>query len=147
MDLNRLTEKAQEALRAAQSEATRLGHQQLDVEHLLLALLDQQGGHAPAPEHGRGRRLLGLRCLEDCVPPAENSRDLRQELLPERRQRDATRCAREDAVSELLLELRDRVRKRSLGDSARACGAAEGSGLVRGEDVLKLDQRHPRLPP
>jgi ATP-dependent Clp protease ATP-binding subunit ClpB len=44
MDINRLTEKAQEALRAAQSEATRLGHQQLDVEHLLLALLDQEGG-------------------------------------------------------------------------------------------------------
>ena len=44
MDINRLTEKAQEALRAAQSEATRLGHQQIDVEHLLLALLDQEGG-------------------------------------------------------------------------------------------------------
>ncbi|HEY3038389.1 MAG TPA: hypothetical protein VGJ66_06605 [Pyrinomonadaceae bacterium] len=27
MDINRLTEKAQEALRAAQSEATRLGHE------------------------------------------------------------------------------------------------------------------------
>jgi ATP-dependent Clp protease ATP-binding subunit ClpB len=46
MDINRLTEKAQEALRAAQSEATRLGHQQLDVDHLLLALLEQEGGLA-----------------------------------------------------------------------------------------------------
>ena len=46
MDINRLTEKAQEALRAAQSGATRLGHQQIDVEHLLLALLDQEGGLA-----------------------------------------------------------------------------------------------------
>ena len=46
MDINRLTEKAQEALRAAQSEATRLGHQQIDVEHLLLALLDQEQGLA-----------------------------------------------------------------------------------------------------
>ena len=46
MDINRLTEKAQEALRAAQSEATRLGHQQIDVEHLLLALLEQDGGLA-----------------------------------------------------------------------------------------------------
>ena len=44
MDINRLTEKAQESLRAAQSEATRLGHQQIDVEHLLLALLNQEGG-------------------------------------------------------------------------------------------------------
>ncbi|HEV7798340.1 MAG TPA: ATP-dependent chaperone ClpB [Pyrinomonadaceae bacterium] len=46
MDMNRLTEKAQEALRAAQSEATRLGHQQIDVEHLLVALLSQDGGLA-----------------------------------------------------------------------------------------------------
>ena len=46
MDINRLTEKAQEALRAAQSEATRHGHQQIDVEHLLLALLEQDGGLA-----------------------------------------------------------------------------------------------------
>jgi ATP-dependent Clp protease ATP-binding subunit ClpB len=46
MDINRLTEKAQEALRAAQSEAIRLGHQQVDVEHLLLALLNQDGGLA-----------------------------------------------------------------------------------------------------
>src|SRR3954447_11830602 len=44
MDINRLTEKAQEALREAQGEATRLGNQQVDVEHLLLALLDQEGG-------------------------------------------------------------------------------------------------------
>src|SRR4030088_3036393 len=44
MDINRLTEKTQEALRAAQSEATRQGHQQIDVEHLLLALLEQEGG-------------------------------------------------------------------------------------------------------
>jgi len=44
MDINRLTEKAQEALRTAQGEAIRMGHQQLDVEHLLLALLDQEGG-------------------------------------------------------------------------------------------------------
>src|SRR5712672_2103778 len=46
MDLNRLTEKAQEAVRSAQSEATRQGHQQIDVEHLLLALLEQEGGLA-----------------------------------------------------------------------------------------------------
>jgi ATP-dependent Clp protease ATP-binding subunit ClpB len=44
MDINRLTEKAQEALRAAQGEAIRFGHQQVDAEHLLLALLDQEGG-------------------------------------------------------------------------------------------------------
>jgi ATP-dependent Clp protease ATP-binding subunit ClpB len=44
--MNRLTEKAQEGLSAAQRLATRMGHQQLDVEHLLLALLDQERGLA-----------------------------------------------------------------------------------------------------
>src|SRR5947209_5055885 len=48
MDPNRLTEKAQEALRSAQSTAVRMGHQQIDVEHLLLALLDQEQGLVPA---------------------------------------------------------------------------------------------------
>src|SRR5947209_6958925 len=48
MDPNRLTEKAQEALRNAQSTAVRMGHQQIDVEHLLLALLDQEQGLVPA---------------------------------------------------------------------------------------------------
>ena len=46
MDINRLTEKTQEALQAAQSEALRRNNQQVDVEHLLAALLAQQGGLA-----------------------------------------------------------------------------------------------------
>jgi ATP-dependent Clp protease ATP-binding subunit ClpB len=44
MDFNRFTEKLQEAVRAAQSIAVRHGHQQVDVEHLLAALLEQEGG-------------------------------------------------------------------------------------------------------
>src|SRR5271155_845026 len=44
MDFNRFTEKLQEAVRAAQALASRKGQQQVDVEHLLLALLEQQGG-------------------------------------------------------------------------------------------------------
>ncbi|MDQ6677670.1 MAG: ATP-dependent chaperone ClpB, partial [Acidobacteriota bacterium] len=46
MDVNRLTEKSQEALSAAQSEALRRTNQQVDVEHLLAALLRQPGGLA-----------------------------------------------------------------------------------------------------
>ena len=41
MDFNRFTEKLQEGI-AAQSLAGRHGQQQLDVEHLLLALLEQE---------------------------------------------------------------------------------------------------------
>ena len=48
MDFNRFTEKLQEAVRSAQSLATSHGNQQVDVEHLLLALLEQQGGLAPS---------------------------------------------------------------------------------------------------
>ncbi len=48
MDFNRLTEKSQEAIHLAQSAAVKYGNQQVDVEHLLLALLEQEGGLAPS---------------------------------------------------------------------------------------------------
>ena len=46
MDFNKLTEKVQDAIRAAQAKATRLSHQYLESEHLLAALLEQEGGLA-----------------------------------------------------------------------------------------------------
>jgi ATP-dependent Clp protease ATP-binding subunit ClpB len=48
MDLNRLTEKAQQAMLEAKNIAVRMNHQQIEVEHLLLALLDQEQGLVPA---------------------------------------------------------------------------------------------------
>jgi ATP-dependent Clp protease ATP-binding subunit ClpB len=48
MDLNRLTEKTQEALQQAQALAVRRNHQGVDVEHLLAALLDERDGLATA---------------------------------------------------------------------------------------------------
>ena len=47
MGPNKLTIKSQEALAAAQDLARRRGHQQVDANHLLLALLEQQDGLAP----------------------------------------------------------------------------------------------------
>jgi len=44
IDPNKLTEKSQEALVAAQQKARDEGHAQLDVEHLAAALVDQPGG-------------------------------------------------------------------------------------------------------
>ncbi len=44
MRLDKFTVKSQEALMAAQDEASRRGHQQVDVEHLLIALIKQEGG-------------------------------------------------------------------------------------------------------
>ena len=46
MDPNRMTEKAQDAVRQAQSLAQRQGQQQIEVEHLAAALLGQDGGVA-----------------------------------------------------------------------------------------------------
>jgi len=46
MDMNRMTIKLQEALQAASAQATRRSHQGIDVEHMLLALLEQEGGLA-----------------------------------------------------------------------------------------------------
>ena len=48
MDINKFTEKAQEAMQAAQKLAVRFNNQQIDVEHLLVSLLDQEKGLAPA---------------------------------------------------------------------------------------------------
>ena len=61
MDPNRLTEKAQEALRQAQSVATRYRHQQVDNEHLLLALLEQEDGIAPRMVQRAGADVAALR--------------------------------------------------------------------------------------
>jgi ATP-dependent Clp protease ATP-binding subunit ClpB len=47
MDPNKLTQKSQEAIAAAQSLATRLGHQEVDGEHLAAALLEQPDGVVP----------------------------------------------------------------------------------------------------
>jgi len=47
MDINKFTQKSQEALAEAQGKAVNFGHTEVDGEHLLLALLDQSGGLIP----------------------------------------------------------------------------------------------------
>ena len=46
MDMNRMTIKLQEALQTASSHASRRSHQGIEVEHLLLAFVEQEGGLA-----------------------------------------------------------------------------------------------------
>ena len=48
MNLEKFTEKAREAIADSQKLAARLNHQQIDTEHVLMALLDQEKGLAPA---------------------------------------------------------------------------------------------------
>ncbi|MEA4877839.1 MAG: ATP-dependent chaperone ClpB [Aminobacterium sp.] len=47
MDITKFTRKSQEALSSAQDMALRWGHQEVDGEHLLLALLEQSEGLIP----------------------------------------------------------------------------------------------------
>ena len=47
MDINRMTHKTQEALQGAQTLSARLGHLEVDGEHLLVALLEQEEGLVP----------------------------------------------------------------------------------------------------
>src|SRR6201996_45059 len=61
MDPNRLTVKTQEALHNAQTTALRLGHTEVDVEHLLLGLLEQRDGLIPRLLAGVDVETGGLR--------------------------------------------------------------------------------------
>ena len=47
MNIQKYTEKAQEAIAKAQSLADREGHPEITPEHLLLTLIEQQGGIVP----------------------------------------------------------------------------------------------------
>ncbi|MDR0339328.1 MAG: type VI secretion system ATPase TssH, partial [Desulfovibrio sp.] len=47
MDMKSFTEKSQAAVVEAQDLALRLGHQQVDADHLALALVRQEGGLVP----------------------------------------------------------------------------------------------------
>jgi ATP-dependent Clp protease ATP-binding subunit ClpB len=61
MDMNRLTQKSQEALGEAQAIATRLGQTEVDGEHLLAALLDQPEGLVPRLLAQEGTDVPALR--------------------------------------------------------------------------------------
>ncbi|MDX3072515.1 ATP-dependent chaperone ClpB [Streptomyces sp. MI02-7b] len=61
MDMNRLTQKSQEALQEAQTVAGRLHQTEVDGEHLLLALLDQPDGLVPRLFEQSGAQVGALR--------------------------------------------------------------------------------------
>jgi len=54
MDASQWTQKTQDAVRLAQARATAYGHHEMDGEHVLLALLEQDGGLVPRLLEGIG---------------------------------------------------------------------------------------------
>ncbi len=103
IDLNRTTQKVQEALQEAQALALRYGHADIDGEHLILALCEQQGGLA--------QRLLQK--LQ--ISGKELTQGLRNEL--ERRPRisgpgaDSSQLYASRRLSQLLLKASDEAKQ------------------------------------
>ena len=58
MDINRLTQKAQEAFSQAQSIAFAREHQEIDAEHLIYAFLEQEKGLIPSILQRMGVNIL-----------------------------------------------------------------------------------------
>ena len=96
MDMNRYTEKTQEALLRAQGLAVEYGHPQIEPEHLLLALLEQPEGVVPQ---------VILRIGGD---PQRLSGDLRQALSRRPQARGGTSQVGLAAATSRLLQAAER---------------------------------------
>jgi len=101
MNLENYTEKAQEAIVGAQQWAIRLDHQQVDGEHLALALVDQEDGLIP--------RLLWVMG----VNPNDIAAELKKELerLPKVYGSAASNVYATRRFNQILLNAEDRAKK------------------------------------
>ncbi len=105
MNLERYTQKAQEAILAAQESATEYRHAQIEPEHLLLALMEQQEGVVPqvllklnaplremiqdvrgrlesrAQAHGQAQRYLSQELSNVLRRAEEKARSMRDEYI------------------------------------------------------------------
>jgi ATP-dependent Clp protease ATP-binding subunit ClpB len=139
----KLTTKAQEALQDAASQARRRDHQAIDVEHLVLALLDQQDGVArPVLEKiGADPGLVASRIEDELrsVPKVQGAEPYtanRLLKLIDRAEAEAKKLKDEYVSTEhLLLAAADE--KAGAGDALRSVGATpervrEAVSAVRG---------------
>jgi ATP-dependent Clp protease ATP-binding subunit ClpB len=149
MDLNRLTEKAQEAIRQAQSLAQRHGHPQIDVEHLAVALLSQDGGVASrVVEKAGGNPATLVQRLQQALerlPKVSGPGAPAGQVYIAPRMNDVLNSAEAEAqrmkdeyvsVEHLLLALAG-VKDGAVGDAFRAAGLTpdkllEATAAVRG---------------
>jgi ATP-dependent Clp protease ATP-binding subunit ClpB len=110
MNLNKLTEKAQEAIVTAQNIATELNHSEVTPEHLLVALVEQSGGIVPSVLRkvalDPARVASEARALLKSMPQAYGG-DLRlsprMKLIVDSAQAEATRLQDEFISTEHLL--------------------------------------------
>jgi ATP-dependent Clp protease ATP-binding subunit ClpB len=142
MDPNRLTSKSSEALHDAQATAVRLGHTEVDGEHLLDALIRQSGGLVPrllaqsgaeadklaadlAAELSRRPRVSG-----PGAPPGQVAITQRLARLLDTADQEARRLKDEYvSVEHLLLALLDEGISSSAGRLLRDSGLTKDSFL------------------
>ncbi|MCS7324320.1 MAG: ATP-dependent chaperone ClpB [Anaerolineae bacterium] len=145
MNLNKYTEKAQEALLASQSLAQEYGQQLIEPEHVLLALVQQEGGIVPPVLQAAGAnpaRIADLTLREIRNKPKVSgdvgevrlSREV--SALAERAESEAAQM-RDDFVSteHLLLALADPSTFRS-GRTPAATQILNANGITR-DSVLR----------
>ena len=110
MNLNKLTEKAQEAILASQNLATEYNHSEVTPEHLLVTLVEQSGGIVPSVLRkialDPARVATEARALLKALPQAYGG-DVRlsprMKLIVDSAQAEATRLQDEYVSTEHLL--------------------------------------------
>jgi ATP-dependent Clp protease ATP-binding subunit ClpB len=142
VDLNRLTQRSQEALQDAQRKALELGQTEVDGEHLLLALLDQPEGVVPRLLTVAGVDVHGLRTAAEAEvarrprvtgsapPPGQVMVTQRLSRLLDTAEREAGRLKDEYvSVEHLLLALADEGTGTAAGRLLRDYGVTRESVL------------------
>jgi ATP-dependent Clp protease ATP-binding subunit ClpB len=107
MKMDKLTEKAQEAIGEASSIATKFNHAEVDVEHLLAALLDQEEGIIPPLLTKLGVQLKDIKSEVDkkLYPKPKVYGDAQQKYLSGRlnnvleRSEDEARLLKDEFIS------------------------------------------------
>ena len=162
MDPNLLTQKTQEALHDAQTRALRDGHTEVDVEHVLLALLTQPDGLVPrlleragvatAARAGRSRAQPGRTAARERVGGGQRGAHVPRARAGARRRRGG------DAPPQGRVRLRRarrprpaRVRCADTGRAAAGRARRDARALPRGADAgarqPARDQRDTRRQP
>lgn len=135
MDINKFTQKCQEAFTDAQSRAIKLGHQEVDCEHLLASLIGQSDGLIPRllQKMGVNEQLLGQTLSDELEKRPKVSgpgRDPGSIYLTQRLNRLMVKAEEESkrlkdeyiSVEHLMLSMFDEDAKTGVGKALRSAG-------------------------
>lgn len=153
MNIEKLTQKAQSAIQAAREVSIRFGHQEVDVEHLLLALLIQEDGLVPQvlPKCGASFADIKARTEQELASRPHVSGDTEMgkiyvtqafnELLV-RAQDHASRLQDEYiSVEHLLLAMTDGAASKTKAAKILSDGGITQSGLLKALKEVRGNQR------